>query len=203
MAWPFVEMEMALILGQLIGSENDAAMAVFNVIRHSTSPRDAISEAGRYALNAEDQELLSAVLNIEKDIESERNNLAHGHFGISNLLPDDLVWQDTTDYLKIGRNVSYQGKIIISDDTHESVVKTIGVYTKIDLEKIYKDIEQLGYVFRILLNYLKSVHDNDGMSSKWRRQLCEQPHMTRELERVRHENSLQLAGGPLLPEPEC
>jgi hypothetical protein len=203
MAWPFVEMEMALVLGQLIGSENDAAMAVFQIIRRSTSQRDAISEAARCALRADDQELLSAVLNIEKAIESERNALAHGHFGVVSLLPHDFVWQDTPDYLAHRSNVSLRGHTIWNKEKHESFVKTLDVYTNTDIEIIYNDIEQLGYLFHQLLNYMKSVRNDDGTSSQLRRQLCEQPHMARELDRLRREKTLSALGGRSLPEPEC
>jgi hypothetical protein len=41
MAWPFIEMQLALILGQLLGSPNEAAIGVFQIIRRSTTQRNA------------------------------------------------------------------------------------------------------------------------------------------------------------------
>ena len=137
MSWPFVETELALLLGKLLGSPNEAAIAVFQLIRRSTTQRDAILEAGRHTLNAEDQELLTAVMNLVKSAEAERNALAHGHFGVSNLLPKDLLWQDTVDYLSHRTNVTLRGQLEWSNDKHDSIVKTFFVYTKADLQMIH------------------------------------------------------------------
>jgi hypothetical protein len=109
MSWPFIETELALLLGRLLGSPNEAAIAVFQLIRRSTTQRDAILEAGRYTLNSDDQELLIGVMNLVKPVEAGRNALAHGHFGVSSLLPQDLLWQDTVDYLAHRTNVTLRG----------------------------------------------------------------------------------------------
>jgi hypothetical protein len=106
LAWPFVEAEMAVLLGQLLGAENAAAMAVFQAMRRSLSQREAISEAARYALDQQDQELLSAILNIHKAVEGERNSLCHGHFGTSTRLPEALIWQTTNDYITFRAHMS-------------------------------------------------------------------------------------------------
>ena len=87
-SWPHIEAEMALLLGQLLGAENRATLAVFQTLRRSIAQRDAISEAARVALNETDQELIFAVLNVHKSIESERNALAHGHLGVYSLMED-------------------------------------------------------------------------------------------------------------------
>jgi hypothetical protein len=132
MSWPFVETELALLLGRLLGSPNEAAIAVFQLIRRSTTQRDAILEAGRYTLNSDDQELLIAVMNLVKPVEAERNALAHGHFGVSSLLPKDLLWQDTVDYLAHRTNVTLRGQLGWDKDKHDSIMKTFFVYTKAD-----------------------------------------------------------------------
>ena len=49
-AWPHVEAEMALMLGQLLGADNTAVMAVFQALRRSSVQRDAILEAARVSL---------------------------------------------------------------------------------------------------------------------------------------------------------
>src|ERR1700724_3338471 len=99
MAWPHIEAEMALVLGQLLGAQRDAALAVFQSLRRSSAQRDAISEASKASLSEADQELLSAVLSVHKSIEAERNALAHGHFGTSTALPDALIWMNTNDFV--------------------------------------------------------------------------------------------------------
>jgi uncharacterized membrane protein len=78
-SWPHIEGEMALVLGQLLGANNAAALAVFQTLRRSSAQRDAISEAAKATLSETDQELLTAILNVHKSVETERNALAHGH----------------------------------------------------------------------------------------------------------------------------
>jgi hypothetical protein len=71
MFWPYVETNMALVLGQLLGSQNAAALAVFQALRRSSAQRDAISEAARVSLSAGDNELVTAVINVHKGIEAD------------------------------------------------------------------------------------------------------------------------------------
>jgi hypothetical protein len=187
MAWPFVELELAIILGQLLGTKNDSVMAVFEATRRSASQRDAISEAGIFALDRENRDILSAVLNIVKSIESERNALGHGCFGHSDLLPDAMIWQGTVDYLSHRRSVSLREETEWNKDRHEAIIATLFVYTRSDLETILSEIDKLGHFLHLFLNYLKSIsHGDVELSSRLRRQLCDQPHMARELDRVRH-----------------
>lgn len=101
MAWPHVEIEMAMILGHLIGAKDDATLAVFHNLRRSMSQREAIMEAAKIVLNDRDLELLSAILNVHKSVESERNALCHGHFGTSSEVPDGLIWTSTSDYVSV------------------------------------------------------------------------------------------------------
>jgi hypothetical protein len=103
-AWPHIEAEMALVLGQLLGAHNsDAAMAVFQALRRSSAQRDAIFEAGR-ALHPTDRDLLSAVLNVHKSVEAERNALAHGHLGTYSFMPRKRGehWTKEIDYVYLG-----------------------------------------------------------------------------------------------------
>ena len=71
MAWPSVEVEMAMILGHLIGAKDTAALAVFNQLRRSSAQRDAIMEAAKIILDASSLELLTAFLNVYKSRDRE------------------------------------------------------------------------------------------------------------------------------------
>jgi hypothetical protein len=67
-AWPTVEVEMAMILGHLIGAKDNATLAVFHHLRRSSAQREAILEAAKTVLNETDLELLSAFLNVHRSI---------------------------------------------------------------------------------------------------------------------------------------
>ena len=196
-------MELALILGQLLGSPNEAAIAVFQIIRRSATQREAISEAALCTLSPDDNDLLTAILCVEKAIEAERNALAHGHFGTSSLLPNDLVWEETKDYLAHRTNITLRAQAGWDRERHEQAIRTLYVYTKPDLELIYKDIVDLGNALHLFLMYLQECGKTNGTPSLQRRQLCDQSKIARELERLRHEKNLLALGGRALPEPEC
>lgn len=185
MSWPFLEMELALLLGKLLGSPNEAAIAVFQIIRRSSTQRDAILEAGRHSLNSEDQELLSAVMNMVGAVEAERNALAHGHFGISNLLPKDLVWQNTVDYIAHQTNVILRGQTEWNNDKHEAIVRNLFVYTKKDLEIIREDMILVGHITKLFLRYLT------GQSLVLRKHLHEFPRVNQELKKLRKKGPLK------------
>jgi hypothetical protein len=130
MTWPSIEAEMALALGAILRVENAPALALFQALRRSRAQREAISEAAAVVLHETDMELLKAILNVHKAIETERNALAHGHFGICPQLPDGILWQASTDYvdLQVNMNVAkkkydesrYKRLIIVLDSLSES-----------------------------------------------------------------------------------
>jgi hypothetical protein len=94
LSWPFVEGEMSVIFGCLLNTDNAAAVAVYQTLRRSTNQRDAIISAANASLVPQDSELIEAVLLANRSIEADRNAFAHGCFGTSTKLENDLVWQE-------------------------------------------------------------------------------------------------------------
>jgi hypothetical protein len=138
---------------------------------------------------------------VEQSIESERNALAHGHFGVSSLLPDDLVWQETKDYINHRTNYTLRAQKDWDKEKHERFIRTLFVYTKADLELIHKDIFDLGNTLHLFLRYLQDLAISGEKLSLRRLQLCDQPHIAQELRRIHHEKTLLAIGGRALPEP--
>ena len=188
LSWPFVEAEMAVLLGQLLGAENQAAMAVFQSMRRSQSQREAISEAARYALESQDQELLNAILNVHKSIEAERNALAHGHFGTSTKLPDDLIWQTTNDYLTF-RAYTALRRSSWNDEIHQQLLESIWVYRLNDLKTILEDIRQLAHTWFDFLEYVQAHKLLSEKASESYRLLCDRPRIAQELKKLRREKT--------------
>jgi hypothetical protein len=115
MAWSPMEAEMALLLAHLLGVPGSGAvLAVFHSLRRSALQREVILKAARVTLESADRELLSAILNVHKSIETERNALAHGHFGIYTNLPDGLIWMETKVY------VDYKARMELGNEAFTS-----------------------------------------------------------------------------------
>jgi hypothetical protein len=182
-AWPHIEAEMALLLGQLLGASNTAAMAVFQALRRSSAQRDAISEAGKASLDRRDQELLTAVLAVHKTIEAERNALAHGHLGIYTLMPDGILWMSTSDY------ISFKSLfVLIGDRTYDEAKRTqlnscLYYYKEPDLTAILDEIDALGWIWSEMIIMLQQI--NPHKRAELYNQLSDRPRIAAELARLR------------------
>jgi len=187
MAWPHVEAEMALLLGQLLGAENAAALAVFQALRQSRTQRDLISEAGKVALNETDQKLLSAALNVHKGIEAERNALTHGHFGISSKVTDGVLWMNTNDYVAIRASMTLIPVPTWDDEKHLKLLSTIFIYKADDLKATFADMKEMAHIWNNFVAYLRPPSDAKIRSDRYR-ELCNRPHIARELVKVQQRN---------------
>jgi hypothetical protein len=185
MAWPHVEIEMAMILGHLIGAKDDATLAVFHNLRRSMAQRDAIMEAAKIVLNPTDLELLSALLNVHKSVEAERNSLCHGHFGVSSEVTDGLVWMNTGDYVSVKSNFSLRPQ---TKPPKEEILSKLYVYKLTDLTAIFSDIKLLGEQWFEILEYFRSRGREPEHGGRYR-QLCGQPRIAQELAILRQKNT--------------
>jgi hypothetical protein len=188
MAWPHVEAEMALLLGHLLGTENAAAIAVFQALRQSRAQRDLISEAAKVTLSESDQELLSAILNLHKSVEIERNALTHGHFGTSTKIPDGIIWMTSADYVSIRSTMASFPTPKWDDAKHLRLLSAISVYKATDLVSIFEDMIEVANSWSNLVRYLRSPKHDRTRADKYR-QRCDRPHISRELEKLRRENT--------------
>ena len=184
MLWPYVESRMALILGQLLGGKNAAAVAVFQLLRRSSAQREAISVAANFVLNPTDRELLSAILNVHKSIESDRNALAHGHFGISNKLPDALLWIDTSAFIALKSSHKLTRHNL---ETQKNLIDAVYVYNTDDLARIFNDLSALNLIWVDFLSYLQQ--DEPQLRAPKYHQLCDQSRIAQELVTLRQKNS--------------
>jgi hypothetical protein len=72
-----------MLSGILLGVKNEAAVAVFATFRNARVRHDTILAAAEFALDAQDLELLNALLTVIASAEKERDNLARGCYGVS------------------------------------------------------------------------------------------------------------------------
>ena len=198
MSWPFIEAEMAVVLGQLLRAENDAALAVFESLRRSSAQRDAISAAAAASLNNRDQELLSAILNVHKAIEAERNALVHGHFGTASTLPKAIIWQNTRDYISLRAVMAIPDKPRWDEPKQKRLLSSIWVYREADLQHTYGDIRELTQLWYDLSKYLKTVVRGKEDIRAYS-QLCGRSRIAQELDNIRRKGNA--SAPPQAPQP--
>ncbi len=135
--WPEVLHQQAVLLAQLLGAPNEGAVAVFASLQNARARRDALAAAGKHFLRDErDIDLLYAVMTVVSAAESERNDLAHGCFGVSEAIPDGVLWIAPSD-MSIWNAANIPGGTGVGTG---ELASYIYVYMKADLERIYDQI---------------------------------------------------------------
>jgi hypothetical protein len=186
-AWPNIEAEMALLLGQLLGAPNTAALAVFQTLRRSSNQREAILEAGKASLSETDQNLLKAILNVHKSVETERNA---GHLGVHSLMHDGILYMSTADYIAFKATLVLVGDRQYDAAKRERFNSSLSYYKAPDLEAIHRDIDALGWIWSEMIAYLQE-RAPETRAARFRA-LCERPPIARALENLRREEALPI-----------
>jgi hypothetical protein len=181
--WSEVELRMALIMAALLKANTEPAVALYLSIKNARVQKDALRAVAATTLNDDERLTFSAVLNVFGSIESERDALAHGIFGVSAEIPDGVLWSTTSDQAsflvkEVRSRMAKDGWTATPD---ANLRKSLFVYRKSDLELLYENIDRLDNMLFKLLIYLLGPDLNAGEY----RQLCEEPHIARELSRLR------------------
>jgi hypothetical protein len=98
-AWADIEVQSARLLAKIMGTNVAPAAAVFSSLRSSRAQADALDAAASVALNDHDHILFSAHMARKAALEKERNDLAHGCYGVAVNLPDAIVWVAQSDFI--------------------------------------------------------------------------------------------------------
>lgn len=176
-AWSHVELTMALVLAALLKTNTDAAMAVYLVLRRHADQRSAIQNAARIVLSDGDFDVLMAILALHKQADGERNDLAHGIFGVMDEVPDALLWTNISDHSHFLTEV-YAGKAP-SGDSHKRLRQTMFVYKKADIERILNNIKSVRRMLFEFECYIRTPM-HAGTAEQYR-QLCASPRIQQEL----------------------
>lgn len=154
--WGQVDNEMGNLLGILLGTQSEAALEVFLSLRRSSNQRDALQAAARVKLADQDLETFDAILKVYGSLESQRNALAHGCFGIC---PDDesiLFWIDIKHHVHFQVEVlSKEGTGQIEDDRHKRLKEKMFVYRLPDLDSLYEETELFWWATFYFNGYLR------------------------------------------------
>lgn len=180
-AWADIEVACARLLAELMGTNIPAAAAVFGSLRSGRAQHDALAAAASAVLDAKDLELFEAHMARRSSLEKERNDLAHGCFGVSVAIPDHIVWVSQADYLQ------FSAAAMHSEPDTEAFNKKQYVYELGTLERIAQEIEEFYHQLGSFRGYLFSRGTPGGATFRVERypQLCSQPHIRQALDRIR------------------
>jgi hypothetical protein len=169
--WPDVDLNLALLLASLTRANADAMVAVYATLRRSTARFEAIQAAARVSFDLTGQTLIAAVLKFAETVEGSRNDLAHGQWGISLLVPDAILWVSGAHSIDIHvktRRSGIERRRIENDLT----ASRIFYYTLSDFGSIRQDINNLCDALWMVRSFLDNHHwAEDGVSNA-SAQLC-------------------------------
>jgi hypothetical protein len=80
--WSEVELQRGRLLGSLLGSSYEIAVAMYLALTSATAQRAALDAAARVALSDPEYELFRQMAALAKPAEAERNHFAHGLWGV-------------------------------------------------------------------------------------------------------------------------
>lgn len=178
-AWSDIEVQCARLLAQIMGTNVAAAAAVFSSLRSSRAQADALEAAARAVLSAPDRRLFSAHMARKAALEKERNDLAHGCFGVSVSLPDDIIWVSQADYITF-TTAHRHGT---DPESLKAYRKRMFVYELGTLERIAQEIAAFHAQLGALTGYLGST-DTVWRNQRYER-LAEQHHIRAEMKKLR------------------
>lgn len=177
--WSQVEVEMSLILAALLDTRSDAAVAVFLSMQNARAQRDALASAASVSLSGETLELFNAVMRIHKSSSGERNDLAHGIFGVVSDRPDELIWCPSTKFAAwITRANQKAWNLEFDPDPHAPLRNEIFIYKKIDLDEIF---QRFNFVFDVVSRFHMALSPIEGSANFGRNWLRAQPQIQAEL----------------------
>jgi hypothetical protein len=177
---------MALILSAVMKSDSDAAMAVFLSIRNSRVQREALAAAAQVTLVGRDLEIFSAISNVFQSLESQRNDLIHGAYALSDDLPDALLWIDPNNHANFFADMFEKLRKDITPGPIDEIKKNTFVYRPNDLVTLVKQMDELCLA---AMSFATHVRAPGGLlTNEIIDKICEGPQMKQELLRLRNKS---------------
>lgn len=154
--WSYVDNEIGGLFGILLKTDSEAAHRVFLVLRKWSNQREALNAAAEGTISNDEMAVYSALIEEYRTLEAQRNELGHGCFGIC---PDD---EDLLFVINVRHHVLWQADIlpkhlkgVVPADSHEGLKEKMYVYRMLDLESLYKQMEQLWWDMFYFNGYLQ------------------------------------------------
>ena len=178
--WTHVDSEMGNLFGVLLGTDSEAALEVFLTLRRSSNQREALQAAAKFALSGNELIAFQSIFSIYKYLEIQRNDLAHGCFGIC---PEDssiLFWIEVKHHVHFQMEVlSRESKGHFALDRHARLKDHMFVYRDKDLQVLYDEMEQFWWTIFYFNGYLRDPN-NTGRKDEFTR-ICDFPRMRNEM----------------------
>ena len=147
--WPFVEHNLALTLGNLLGIGSEGAIGVFMALRLSRTQHEVLTAAAQAKLGPAELALFKAVLSVCRTAELARNDLVHGNWGVCDTIPDAALWVHSNHH-SVWNAKALAGST--EQGIQESIEPHFFIYRDADLAEEYGKITAArNFTFRFLV----------------------------------------------------
>ena len=151
--WSGVDLQLSLVLGSLLGIENEASVAVFLSLKNHRAQREALSAAAEKCLDEKEVKCFDALLSIHKRLDKQRNDVVHGVWGTAEKTPDGLIWSSLQDH----------ANMLIRDYHHFRPGNTPDIDRSYEITKDYfivkySDLEELNQLIVLLAEAVGHFH---------------------------------------------
>jgi len=197
--WSNIELQLSLTLGAILDSNSPAAVGVYLSLRNSRAQRDALTAAAQVTLRADDLAVFSCVMRLHERYGSQRNDLTHGIFGVTDENPHVLLWHPSAKHAAWLIDTYHREGRMEAFLPHERLKDEMFVYRADDLMEIYNDLAELRWASFYLHSYFQPANTVRPTPAKAPilAQLCALSRVRRELDITGHGNIPSSGGGSI------
>jgi hypothetical protein len=159
--WAEVELRVARLLAKMLHANTAPAIAMYQALRNERARKEVLDAVADFTLDGSDRDLYDAISAAKTSLSKQRNDLAHGLFGIASESPDGIAWISLGDRLKhmIEIDAQFDRGERPSISQFHKLKDFVSIYEIRDLAEIKSEMEKLHEIIRIFISYIGQTND--------------------------------------------
>jgi hypothetical protein len=147
--WTEVELQTALLLARMLRANTEPVVALYFSLTNERAKREALMSIAESVFLDDDLGIFNAIIGLKKSLESQRNDLAHGLFGITDRDEEGVAWISTKDRIQ---HLIWTDQLVnppwslIRDGQIIAATEAASFYTISDLETLLTEMATLHHV---------------------------------------------------------
>jgi hypothetical protein len=159
----------------MLHANSEPAIALYLSLANERAKREALAAIADYVFSEADRTLFNSIMKAKDSLAKERNDLAHGLFGILSAEPNGVAWISTKDRIKhmILVDAARIKPNPIDQELLSSIKKYIFVYSIDDLKTILADINSLHGIMHKFAGYVAIMPSSTLRAERYHQLLIE------------------------------
>ncbi len=179
--WTEVEVQTARTLARMLRANSEPAIALYFTLANERAKREALTAIADYVFAPEDRALFDAIMTAKRSVEKQRNDIAHGLFGVTPADTQGVAWISTSDRI---RNIVEIDRVFaatpdeIGAEPRYVLSAHASFYTLDDLRALLDEVVAMHRVIHSFGDYINSDASLDA-KAKSRHSLLNEPLVQR------------------------